>query len=249
MNATVNPWQVQIRGWTSDLEHLVRYFENQPRRVVKDEQDGSYLYESDAFSACSSSEEVLNKANEELRVLSGVLKLSRNSPEALRAGAVYRRHVAGGRDVFVHIQETLQVRVEAGDVVVEVTDSEGNVVVKPSPPPRSIAVASLSATDNAVAKAMRLFAAPDALTWVGLYRIYEVIEADVGGESAFKNSGLGSATDLKRFKHSENSVSVGGDLSRHGKELMTPPVNPMSLEEASSYTTYILSAWLGSKGA
>ena len=249
MNAPTSPWQVQIRGWASDLEHLVRHFENQPRRVVKDDRDGTYLYESESFSACSSSEEVLKKAKEEVAVLSGVMKLSRNSSEALSTGAVYRRNAAGGRDVFVILQETIQVRVEAGDVLVQVTDSEGNVVVKPSPPPRSIAIANLSAADMPVAKAMRLFAAPDAQTWVGLYRIYEVIEADLGGESAFKNSVLCSASDLKRFKHSANSVSVGGDSSRHGKELTVPPANPMSLEEAVTYVTYLLSAWLGAKGA
>jgi len=71
----------------------------------------------------------------------------------------------------------------------------------------------------------------------------------MGGELALKQRGLGSPTDLKRFKHSANSVSVGGDVSRHGKELTSPPANPMSVEEASAYVTYLLSAWLGAKGA
>ena len=143
----------------------------------------------------------------------------------------------------------MQLRGELGEVTVTVIDAQGNVVIKAPPQPRTIALAMLARSDSAVAKALRLLSAADSNSWVGLYRIYEVVEADVGGESALKTCGWGSPADLKRFKHSANSVSVGGDAARHGKELTSPPNNPMSLEEAGSYVTYIVSAWLGSKGA
>ncbi len=249
MNANANPWQVQLHGWGSDLEHLARHFGSQPVRVVRDERDGAFLYESDAFATCSTSEEVLAIAEKELCALSGVLKLCRGSHEPLRPGAVYKRNAAGGRDIFLHLRDTLQVRVEFGEVTVTVTDSQGNVVTKPPPPPRSIAITRLALADAAVAKAMRLLSAEDSETWVGLYRIYEVVEADVGGELALKKRGWGSAGDLKRFKHSANSVTVAGDAARHGKELTSPPANPMSLEEAAAYVNYVVSAWLAAKGA
>ena len=249
MNASANRWQVQIQGWGSDLDHLARNFESQPVRVARDERDGGFVYESDAFATCSTSEEVLELAEKELRVLSGVLKLSRGFHEPLRTGAVYKRNAAGGRDVFVHIRDTLQIRAEAGDVTVTVTDSEGKVVTKPLPPPRTIAIARLALTDAAVAKAMRLLSAADSQTWVGLYRIYEVVEAEVGGEPALKTRGWGSSGDQKRFKHSANSVTVAGDAARHGKESTSPPANPMPPEEAVAYVNYVVSAWLASKGA
>jgi hypothetical protein len=249
MNASAFPWQVQIQGWGSDLEHLARHFESLPFRVVKDERDGGFVYESDAFTVCSTSEEVLAIAEREFCVLSGVLKLARGSHEPLRAGAVYKPNAAGGRDVFVHLHDTLQIRAELGDVTVTVTDAQGNVVTKPARPPRTIAIARLAATDAAVAKAMRLLSATDSQSWVGLYRIYEVVEADAGGEPAFKKRGWGSAGDLKRFKHSANSVTVAGDAARHGKELSSPPAKPMSSEEATAYVNYVVSPWLASKGA
>ena len=249
MNADANPWQVQIQGWVSDLEHLARHFTSHPLRVVKEERDGGFVYESEAFATCGTSEEVLAAAEKELRVLSGVLKLARGSHEPLRAGAVYKRNAAGGRDVFVHVRDTLEIRTEIGDVTVTVADSQGNPVPRPPPPPpRTVAIARLAATDAAVAKAMRLISASDSRSWVGLYRIYEVIEADVGGEPALKKRGWGSAGDLKRFKHSANSVTVAGDSARHGKEVHSPPANPMSAEEAAAYVTYVVSAWLASKG-
>jgi hypothetical protein len=249
MNMCSSAWQVQIHGWASDLEHLARHFASTPQRIVKDDRDGGFLYESESFEACHKSDDVLKLANDELRVLSGVLKITRDSPESLRTGAVYKSNASGGRDVFVHIQETLNVRVEMGEVTVTATDSEGNMITRPTPPPRTVAITRLAVADPSVAKAMRLVASPDHKSWVGMYRIHEVIEADIGGEHALKKCGWGSARDLKRFKHSANSVTVAGDAARHGKELDTPPTNPMSCDEAAAYLNYVLQSWLSSKGA
>lgn len=238
-----------MQGWAPDLEHLARHFASTPFRILKDERDDGFLYESDSFATCQTSAEVLNLASDELCVVSGVLKIMRDSPEPLRTGAIYRRNAAGGRDVFLHIQESLQLRAEFGEVKVTLTDADGNVITRPAPPPRTVNIAQLAATDTSVAKAMRLLAAPDHKSWVGMYRIHEVIEADVGSESALKKRGWGSAQDLKRFKHSANSVTVAGDSARHGKEVEKPPKHPMSVDEAAAYLNYVLQSWLSSKGA
>jgi hypothetical protein len=248
MTSASQPWQVQIQGWPSDLEHLARHFTSPPAVVVRDPRDNGFLYESEAFALCGNSEQVLSKADEELAVLSGVLRLERDSPEPLRTGAVYRQNANGGRDVFIHIREGIHVRVEVGEVTITTADAQGNVVQRPSPPPRTVLVARLAAKDAAVAKAMRLVAAPDFKTWVALYRVHEVIEADTGGEQALKKKRWGSAQDLKRFKHSANSVKVAGDAARHGREQERAPSNPMAIEEAAAYVRYLLEAWLESKG-
>lgn len=249
MNQNLTLWEVQIHGWTSDLEHLARHLVSTSFRVSKDERDGGFFWGSDSLAACQTSEEVLKLANDELCVLSGVLKVVRDSPEPLRTGAVYRRNAAGGRDVFLHHQETLHVRAEFGEFTVTVADADGNFINTPAPPPRTLAIAQLAVTDASVAKAMRLLAAPDHKSWVGMYRIHEVIEADVGSESALKKRGWGSAQDLKRFKRSANSVTVAGDSARHGKEVEQPPKHPMSVDEAAAYLNYVLQSWLSSKGA
>lgn len=59
---------------------------------------------------------------------------------------------------------------------------------------------------------------------------------------------MGSPEDLKRFKHSANSVTVAGDHARHGRELEQPPKKPMTPEEAIAYLNYVAQAWLASKG-
>lgn len=239
-------WEVRIQGRASDLAHLARYFTGPEITVRKDERDNCYLLQLASFSALLDSNAVLNAAQESLPVLSGVLKLVRNSDEPLRAdGAVYRRAPDGRRDVFMHIQETLKIKVEMGDVELRVTDAQG-VVREVAPPPRSVAAARLAFADAAVARVLRLLAT-DAEDWVGLYRLHEVIEADVGGEHEMVKHGWGSARQLKRFKHSANSVTVAGDGARHGKEAH-PPTDPMALDEAKAYVAYVVQAWLQLKG-
>ncbi|TCT09054.1 hypothetical protein [Paralcaligenes ureilyticus] len=244
-----NPWQVQIYGWGSDLEHLAQYFVSTPRRIVKDERDASFLYESDTFEGYDQPDQVLKLANEELHVLSGVLKVTRNSPEPLRTGGVYKKNASGGKDAFIYISETLHVHDEVDEVTITSIDHHGNTITRPIPPPRTVAIAQLAAADAAVAKVMRLFAAPDHKSWVSMYRIHEVIEADTGGEHRLKTRGWGSVQDLSRFKHSANSVTVAGDSARHGKELARPPTNPMTIDEGVAYLNYVLQSWLSSKSA
>lgn len=248
MNQSSNLWQVQVQGYASDLEFLTHHFSSTPFRVSKDERDGEFVYESDSFRACQTSEEVMKLANDQLSVLSGVLKMTRNSPEPVRTGAVYKLNTSGGRDIFVPIRG-LCVQTEIGEVTVMVIDAEGNAITRPAPPPRTVTIMQLATVDASVAKAMRLLAAPDYKSWVGMYRIHEVIEADVGSEKSLKKQGWGSAQDLKRFKHSANSVTVAGDSARHGKEVELPPKQPMSVDEAAAYLNYVLQSWLSSKSA
>lgn len=241
-------WQVRIEGDALDLQFLARIFTSMPRQVIQDQVAG-YLYESDAFAACTASQEVEKVAEEELAVLSGILKIECDARKRLTRGAVYRLRPDGGKDVFVSLQESVHARAVAGVVAVVITDAAGNVIAQPPPPPpRAAQLLQLATGDIAVSKALRLLSAPDSSSWVGLYRLYEVIEQDVGGEHRLKKLSWGSATDLKRFKASANSVAVGGDQSRHGKEQTAPPKNPMTLAEAGAYCSYLAQAWLASKG-
>jgi hypothetical protein len=242
-------WQVQINGRASDLDHLARHLTTADSRVIRDATDGGFLYESAAFAACTDSHEVLSIANSHLAVLSGILNVTRSSDQSLGSGAVLRSHADGRRDVFVAILATAQARIEVGDVTAVTTDASGTVVTLPARSTRTVTLAALAHRDEAVAKAMRLIAAVDFKSWVGLYRVHEVIEADVGSEHALKRRAWGSAVDMKRFKHSANSVAVAGDAARHGREADTPPRRPMTLDEAVAYVTYLVQAWLASKEA
>lgn len=241
-------WEVQIQGRSSDLEHLAQHFTAPALTVSKDERDNCYLLQSSSFDSCTTSEAVLAIAEEQLAVLSGALCFVRQSDEPLCSGSVYLRHASGRRDVFVHLHGTLHGQVEIADVTVSVTDSNGVVHIKPPPPSKTLKITYLALSDASVTKALRLLTT-DAKSWVGLYRLHEVVEADVGGEHEMVKLGWTSSRQLKRFKHSANSITVAGDAARHGKEKDKPPSDPMNLDEATAYVTYVLHAWFSSKGA
>lgn len=173
-------WEVQVAGSASDLAHLSRWFRGPPTVVWFDERDLCYLVGDDSFQQLEESSEVWVAAGEVLAVLSGVLKLIRNADETLKTGAVYLRHPDGRRDVFVSLTPAA-IRLEAGEAVACVTSKDGRTVMlsSPSSPTRSLATAAR--TDLLVSKALRLYGS-DGSSWVGLYRVHEVIEEDVGDE-------------------------------------------------------------------
>jgi hypothetical protein len=149
----------------------------------------------------------------------------------------------------MHIKEALKITITGSAVLMgtgDVHDIEGNLVLNPEPPP-SRKIVSVGIADEAVGKALSLLSKPDALTWVGLYRIHEMVESDIGGGRKLARMGWASARQQERFTHSANSVAVAGDAARHGRELGMPPRNPMSLDEAIAYCKYLVQAWIDSK--
>jgi hypothetical protein len=210
-------WQVEVNGDPWDLDYLVRVSQGGPRRVLADPRGMGFLYESDTLSALTTSGEVETAARDELGVLSGILKLEHDSREPLRQGAIFRVAHDGGRDAFVRVRGH-GIRVHFGTPASLRTDTSGEVLPVEPVQSRAAVVLQIATTDAAVSKVLRLLSDTDAVSWVGLYRIHEVIEADVGGQRSIQKIGWTSPEDLKRFKHSANSVQVGGDEARHGKE-------------------------------
>lgn len=242
-------WQVQINGWPSDLEHLERHFTSGHQRIIKDQISGGFVYESDAFISLDDHNKVLSIAKAELHILSGVLKFTRSSAKPLSTGAVYRLHGDGRRDAFVILHDSIGIHVEVGEPAITILDADGNVVVVQQPVsiPQSVLLSQLALSDPEVAKAMRLFASPTHTTWVDMYRIYEVIEASVGGQHKLERSKWCDKNAIRLFKQTANSVSATGDDSRHGKEHTDPPKIPMSRNEGMAFLNYILQSWLSSK--
>ena len=248
MTSLANSWQVSVQGAISDLEHLARHFTSLPRMIRRDEAGLGFVYECDAFARCTTPEEVLEAARQEFSVFSGVIKLARGSSEPLLCCGVYCRNAVGGREAFLRVHDAVHAHI-ADEPAPTFMEANGNVVNAQAVPPRTVVLANLAFSEPAVEKALRLTVQADSRSWVGLYRLFEVIEADIGGQTFLITRGWSTELALKRFKHSANSVSVGGDGARHGKEAGAPPKRPMSLAEASAYVDDIMKAWLAHKGA
>ena len=93
-----------------------------------------------------------------------------------------------------------------------------------------------------VAKALRLFDR-DSKDWVGMARILELIEADIGGRPEVVRRGWASRVQLDLFFHTANTA---GDAARHG-DLKHAPKKPMLLADAQRLARHLLNVWLYEK--
>ena len=234
-------WEVQIVGDAADLAMLAETFTGPA--VFVEVRNGEHVLRSEKFGEHDSADEIRRKAEEIMTALSGSARLVLGAQGSLGVGTVYRVKPDGGRDKFVHI-EPVELRFRALPPTVKITRTDGSVEIKrPADPIASWL--EKAAGDQAVAKVLRL-RDEDDLGWVELYRIYEVIEADVG---SIPTQGWATEKALRRFKHTANSVGAVADDARHGKETTQPPKNPMSLPEARSLLDGIVQKWLQHKAS
>ncbi len=242
-------WKVDIRGDLSDLEYLAQTLITGSTTVTKTTEGDAdlYIYRSSKFDACNDSREVTTIAQPLLSCLTGILFFAKSARTPLTIGSIRKKNAHGGDDTFVGLCEKLVLHDETGVLSVSSTDKFGNAIPQPVVRPRSAVLADLTESEPNIAKAMRLYAAKDANTWTGLYKLLEVIEDDLGGETQLLQTEWSTKEQRKRFKHSSGSVEVAGDAARHAVEKTTPPKNPMHLDGAIAYINYLLHAWIESK--
>jgi hypothetical protein len=133
-------------------------------------------------------------------------------------------------------------KIRGGLTSIVVTRADGTVEEhRPSDPAPKWLARALA--NQSVARALRLRDA-DGLSWTDLYRLYEVVEKGAGEGNAIVTSGWATQSQVRRFKHSANSVTAAGDGARHGVEPTDPPADAMSLGEARSFVDGLLRRWL-----
>jgi len=92
-------------------------------------------------------------------------------------------------------------------------------------------------------KVLRLHGLPDS--WDTLYKIFEVIEGDVG--RLILDLKWMSKTQKRRFTQTAQSPQVIGDEARHGRQKEQPPKKPMPLQEAIDMITQTTHEWINYK--
>lgn len=234
-------WEVQLVGDPTDLRMLADTFSDSEIRIAVTGEE--YVLRAHEFQDLDSASSVRKRAQEIVTQLSGSSRLLLRSYEPLEVGGVYRVKDDGRRDFTVFVNAVV-VRVRALPVTVGVTKPNGTTEF-PKPADPIAKWLHLATKDPAVAKALRL-RDHDGLDLVELYRIFEVIEADVGS-STIHQQGWATKKSVREFKHTANSVDAAGDQARHGKEKTQPPSNPLSLPRARELIDRILKGWLEHK--
>ena len=233
-------WEVQIAGDVTDLKELSKSLKDDELRVIK--RDDQYFLVSVRFYGLATPEEVTSVATKILQMLTASARLALGGRTPIEIANIARIREDGGKDIFVSVSETVHVRDMIG---IEIHRKDGTVEAF-NPADKVPEWVKIGLSDEKVAKVLRLFGTNEH-DWISLYRLYEVIEDDIGGMEKITGKGWATKTLVKRFKHTANSPSAVGDTSRHGKESTSPPKNPMILAEAKSLIEVIMHSWLRSK--
>lgn len=233
-------WEVQISADKHDLKEIAKSLQNDELRII--ERDNHYYLKSTRFNNLNTSEEVSDAASKILPILSGAVKLSLGSKKSLRIVGITRDNDDGTRDIFVSVEASIAVSATVG---LEIKRKDGKIEIV-NPADKLPVWMNLSFSDPKVAKAFRLLGSQKH-DWVCLYRIYEIIEDDIGGKDNIIKQGWAKKDIIKLFKRTANSPKAIGDISRHGKESKTPPSNPMELGEAQALIKILLYNWLSAK--
>jgi hypothetical protein len=230
-------WSVQLTGDTFDLKDLPKWFTNPDLRVVE-ESDGYYL-RSDRFEAYEKAGQVRALAQDMLERLVGAAKLERSNFRPIKQGSIVRKDDDGRMDRHVFLEGVIN---GVSKVSVKKLGSDGTEETPQAPRPGIWA--AIAEYDEKVHQALR-FWAKDPDDWGNLFKIWEVIESDLGSD-IFRH-GWASKKEVERFTHTANSPEALGDEARHAKKRGQPPAKPMTIGEAKQLINGLLVKWIETK--
>jgi hypothetical protein len=232
-------WFVQLHGDHELLEWLTSD-RNSKDDLVIIEDNGNFFMTSLEFEKLNSIEEVKKKSDEILEMINGIASYLFSTKGKLSSNSISNRNESGGIDCTVFVETCfINISIPPPTIILE----NGDGTISKSSPLLSINQLLSDASKNVnKSKIFRLLAKGN-LDWVMLYKLYEVIESEIGDQIYL----WVSKTKVKNFKHTCNSVAATGDDSRHGKELTSPPKIPMTLKESQDFINLIIDKYLGSK--
>ncbi|MCK9987600.1 MAG: hypothetical protein AzoDbin1_04072 [Azoarcus sp.] len=234
-------WKVRIVGSNHDLQELARSLCT-GNLTLRPDEHGQYYLACSQFASCNTADEVLEISKNVLGLLNGATKLALGGNLDLAESGVLEERPDGKRIFHMHLSDTIQVH---DSISLTVLDSAGNVIEEQKPADPVPIWVGAGLDDETVGKVFRLFGQQH--DWVGLYRIFEVIEGDVGSVDKISAQGWSTKSQMRLFKHTANSPMATGDVSRHGKETTEPPKNPMLLSEARALIETLIHHWLRTK--
>lgn len=230
-------WRASLTGEVVELEYLCSQLNSGPIRVCRDGDE--YGIAMDAFAGLEPTE-MFRLVKQQLPTLNGALRLLRDARQPIVL--THMRGYQGDTKRAVVVADTANLVVHSRVVVAGTGMVNGNSTSKLRYPMNVLV--TLARSNGAVADALRLSADQ---TWVGLYRLYEVIEADIGSLEGIAANGWATRTELRHFKYTANSPGAIGDDTRHGRESTMPPKNPLTIEEARELMAQVMRCWVAAK--
>lgn len=225
-------WIISLSGDESDLNELVRSLNNENMTIYK--ENDTYYLKCSKIDKTTSYQEVINKATEIINLINGATKLALCTRNSIKLSDVYFLRDDGGRDIYASFELSASVNVRLN---YQITKADGSVeIINPADSVRDWLV--LSEQNDKINKIFSLLS-NDSESWVGLYKVYEVIKKDIDT----KDFTSITSSNLDRFARTANSYKAVGFEARHALDY-EPPKNPMNISEARSTIFLMVNEWL-----
>jgi hypothetical protein len=232
-------WWARLEGDEFDLKALASTLDDRSPAQIH-QFDGRYYLRIAEFDQFRESGDVETRASEILRVLNGAARVQYGNNREVRVDAAARVQRDGQIQHFIHASGTIHARARLSATL---TVNGESVPAAREP---TIAERALEAAlnDPQAERALRIFGRDDA-DYRDLYHVLEIAEA-ASGDNIY-SEGTVMKADVRRFKHTANSVHALGDQARHGHEPTKPPSQPMPFPEAQALIGRVLRAWFIAK--
>ncbi len=232
-------WWARIQGEEFDLEGLDAALKD--RSLVQVRQfDGRHYLRMAEFDQLNESGDVETRAGEVLRIVNGAARVQHGNSREVRVDATARVQPDGQIHHFVHMSGTLHGRARLS-ATVRVNEESAPLAREPTIAERAL---DMALNDPQAERALRIFGRDDA-DYRDLYHVFEIAEAAIG--SVIYSDGTVTTAEVRRFKHTANSVHALGDQARHGHEATQPPSQPTSFAEAQALIGRVLRVWFAVK--
>ncbi|MFC1406125.1 MULTISPECIES: hypothetical protein [Streptacidiphilus] len=235
--------KARLEGHVYDLDSLVELFrEGEPLVAVDD--DGYYLESSHFDGLTEGGQKLFDQAANVLRRVMGVARILDSSFRPVSISGHFVVDDAEGVRHLIVVGDTVEVRSNAIVGVVEVGG-----VVSPTPPPEPLGPPYVQLSDSHpdVEEVLSILGKPSvALTWVDLYKVYEIVRHSVGDDKVLKGNGWAAPAEISAFTASANRPDVSGSQARHARMGGDSPKHTMTLAEGESLIRRLVVAWWNS---
>jgi hypothetical protein len=225
-------WLALLDGHDFDLQDLPHHFDEDPQ--VHD-ADGYWL-DSASFDGLADVAEVQETARAMVARMNGAMRLHDPGYQPVRLAGRYRNE--NGDHVVLQVGSALE-REKATMVVVV-----GGASAPRPTGPRDYD--RLGAADAAGADLLLIFSRGD-LDWYDLFKVFEIVRAESGGERAIVAMGWATKNNISAFRVPANHPGVSGDAARHARQQPVIPKHTMTLGEGRLFITDLAQSWLKSR--
>lgn len=227
-------WHAYLQGEQFDMDELAERFPSGSDPFVAQDDQGFYV-SSTALDTHTAPAEAFKQVETLMTMVNALARAANSSYVDVQASGRLLDTDSGNNHTFASIREGPEIRARA-DAAQGLSNDQ-----PAQPQPREPLYVRLALSKPVVAEALQLMGTGD-LDWPRLYKIYEVIRDDVGGESGLQ--GWATRNEISAFTGSANRPDVSGDDARHARASGPPPRRAISHSQGREFVAKLLHNWM-----